>query len=196
MQNPIATILPGKTPAGTRFVGRPLDRIRSPQLFPEAVSAAEFVAAMRDAVTGVNIVTTDGAAGRFGVTVSAFSSVSAEPPMVLVCINRKSPVSDALATNGCFAVNVLSTSQQGLADTFAGHPDTGAPYDFGAARWNESATGAPVLSGAVAGFDCALDTTVRAGTHRIFIGRVVGVANTPAAEPLLYSNRRYGRVGR
>ena len=162
---------------------------------PEPVSAAEFVDAMRGAVTGVNIVTTDGAAGRFGVTVSAFSSVSAEPPMVLVCINRRSPVSDALATNGCFSVNVLSTSHQGLADSFAGNSDSGGPYDFGAAGWNESATGAPVLSDAVAGFDCSLATTVDAGTHRIFIGRVVKVSRS-AADPLLYSNRTYGRVGR
>ena len=157
--------------------------------------AADFVAAMRDTVAGVNIVTTDGAAGRFGVTVSAFSSVSAEPPMVLVCINRSSPASDALAANGCFAVNVLSTLQQSLADTFAGRPAKGAPYDFGAARWNASTTGAPVLAGAVAGFDCALVATIDAGTHRIFLGRVVCVAAS-ARDPLLYSNRMYGRVGR
>ena len=173
MQNAITTLLPDDEP----------------------VSAAEFVEAMRSAVTGVTIVSTDGAAGRYGVTVSAFSSVSAEPPMVLVCINRSSPVSAALAQNRVFAVNVLSTSQQSLADSFAGRPGKGAPYDFGAACWNASATGAPVLSGAVAGLDCALVTTVDAGTHRIFIGRVVDVA-TAAKDPLLYSNRMYGRVGR
>ena len=195
MQNPITTILPGSAPAGIPFVSKLLDQLRAVRRFPGAVSATEFVRAMRGAVTGVTIVTTDGAAGRFGVTVSAFSSVSAEPPMVLVCVNRSSPVSDALAVNACFAVNVLSTSQQSLADTFAGSPDSSAPYDFGAARWNASTTGAPVLAGAVAGFDCALATTVDAGTHRIFIGRVVDVA-TATKSPLLYSNRRYGRVGR
>jgi flavin reductase (DIM6/NTAB) family NADH-FMN oxidoreductase RutF len=154
-----------------------------------------FIEGMRGAVTGVNIVTTNGAAGRFGVTVSAFSSVSAEPPMVLVCINRRSPASDALATNECFAVNVLSTSQRNLADTFAGSPESGKPYDFDAARWSKSTTGAPVLSGTVAGFDCTLVKTVDVGTHRIFIGRVVDVASA-ARDPLLYSNRMYGRVGR
>ena len=195
MQNPVSTIPPGRTPAGTHFVSKLLDQPHTAGDHAESVSAAEFVEAMRGAVTGVTIVTTDGAAGRFGVTVSAFSSVSAEPPMVLVCVNRSSPVCDALAVNGCFGVNVLSTLQQSLADTFAGSPDSSTPYDFGAGRWNESATGAPILSGAVAGFDCALATTVDAGTHRIFIGRVVDVA-TGAADPLLYSNRRYGRVGR
>lgn len=159
------------------------------------MAAAEFIEAMRSAVTGVSIVTTDGAAGRYGVTVSAFSSVSAEPPMVLVCINRASPVSSALAHNQCFAVNVLSTAQQTLADTFAGRPGDCTPYDFAAARWNEPVTGAPVLAGAVAGFDCALVTTVDAGTHRIFIGRVLCAASS-ASDPLLYSNRMYGHVGR
>ena len=173
MQNPITVLLPDDEP----------------------VSAAEFVETMRSAATGVTIVTTDGSAGRYGVTVSAFSSVSAEPPLVLVCINRSSPVSAALSRNQCFAVNVLSTSQQSFADSFAGRPGTYAPYEFGAARWSQFTTGAPILSGAVAGLDCALIATVAAGTHRIFIGRVVDVA-TAATDPLLYSNRMYGRVGR
>ena len=195
MQNRISAFLPGNDAARTFLVGRPVHQLHPAERHPEPVPAAAFIEGMRGAVTGVNIVTTDGAAGRFGITVSAFSSVSAEPPMVLVCINRSSPVSEALAVNGRFAVNVLSTSQQSLADTFAGRPDSSAPYDFGTARWNASATGAPILSGAVAGFDCALATTVDAGTHRIFIGTVVGVA-TAARDPLLYSNRTYGRVGR
>ena len=195
MRNHISAFLPGNDPARTFFVGRPVHQLRPVERHPEPVPAAAFVESMRGAVTGVNIVATDGTAGRFGVTVSAFSSVSAEPPMVLVCINRKSPVSDALAVNGCFAVNVLSTSQQSLADTFAGRPNSSAPYDFGTARWKASTTGAPVLLGAVAGFDCALATTVDVGTHRIFIGTVMDVA-TAARDPLLYSNRMYGRVGR
>ena len=195
MQNRISAFPPGNDAVRTFFASRRVDQLRTAAHHPEPVSAAAFVEGMRGAVTGVNIVTTDGAAGRFGITVSAFSSVSAEPPMVLVCINRSSPASDALVANGCFAVNVLSTSQQSLADSFAGRPNGSAAYDFGAARWNASATGAPVLSGAVAGFDCALATTVDVGTHRIFIGRVVDVA-TSATDPLLYSNRTYGRVGR
>lgn len=195
MQNQVSAFLPGDDLVRTILVNEPMEQLHPGEGHPEPVAAAAFVEGMRGAVTGVNIVTTDGAAGRFGVTVSAFSSVSAEPPMVLVCINQRSPVSDALARNKCFAVNVLSTMQQNLADSFAGSPGRWTPYDFDLARWNASITGAPVLSGAVAGFDCALATTVDAGTHRIFIGRVVGVA-TAARDPLLYSDRMYGRVGR
>lgn len=195
MQNPVPAFLPGDVPVKTILAGTSIDQLQPGKRDFQPASAAEFVEAMRSAVTGVTIVTTDGAAGRYGVTVSAFSSVSAEPPMVLVCINRSSPVSDALAHNMYFAVNVLSTSQQNLADTFAGRPGSCTPYDFGAARWSESTTGAPILAGAVAGLDCALVTTVDAGTHRIFIGGVVCVA-TAAGDPLIYSNRMYGRVGR
>ena len=195
MQNPVPAFLPGDDPVKRIFAGKSMDAPHPGERVPEPVSAAEFVEAMRSAATGVTIVTTDGKTGRFGVTVSAFSSVSAAPPMVLVCINRSSPVSAALSRNKCFAVNVLSTLQQGLADTFAGRSGTGTPYDFNAAHWNSSITGAPVLSGAVAGLDCALAATADAGTHRIFIGRVVCVAEA-ARDPLLYSNRSYGRVGR
>jgi flavin reductase (DIM6/NTAB) family NADH-FMN oxidoreductase RutF len=195
MLNTVPAFLTGDDPVKTTFTGKSMDQPHPGKHDPEPLSAAEFIEAMRGAVTGVSIVTTNGAAGRFGVTVSAFSSVSADPPMMLACINRSSPVSAALAHNRCFAVNVLSTLQQSLADTFAGRPGRCAPYDFDAARWNASTTGAPVLSGAVAGLDCELIATVDAGTHRIFIGRVVCVAPS-TKDPLLYNNRMYGRVGR
>ncbi len=151
-----------------------------------------FVNAMRGAVTGVNVVTTDGAAGRFGVTVSAFSSVSADPPMVLICINRRSPAGAAVSENGRFCVNVLSTKQRAIADTFAGYPAEGAPYDFTAARWDEGYTGAPSLLDAIAAFDCVVETTIDAGSHTVFIGRVLGVKEGEG-RPLLYTERLYGR---
>ena len=75
MQNRNSTILPGNDAAGTFFPNRRVGRLFPVKSLPELVSAADFVDAMRGAVTGVNIATTDGAAGRFGVTVSAFSSV-------------------------------------------------------------------------------------------------------------------------
>ena len=89
-----------------------------------------FVAAMAGAATQVSVVTTDGAAGRFGVTVSAFSSVSAEPPLVLVCINRRSPAIAAITANNAFCVNLLGDDQSDIANCFAGRPGAIAPYDF------------------------------------------------------------------
>ena len=156
------------------------------------VAEADFVAAMAKAATGVSVVTTDGEAGRFGITVSAVSSVSAEPPMVLVCINRKSPAVAAIAANARFAVNMLAGHQSGIARTFAGRPDEGAPYDFSRHDWSEGTTGLPCLAEAAARFECLLDSAIDAGTHRIFIGRVVA-AGAGSVDPLVYAARDFRR---
>ena len=92
-----------------------------------AETTANFIAAMGMAATAVSVVTTDGPAGRFGLTVSAFSSVSADPPMVLACVNRKSPAVAAIDSNGLFAVNVLAADNRGVAETFAGRPQAASP---------------------------------------------------------------------
>lgn len=159
----------------------------------ESVASDSFVRAMRGAATGVNVVTTDGPAGRYGLTVSAFSSVSAQPPMVLVCVNRRSPACKAIRKNEAFCVNVLSTAQRPLADTFAGSAAGGRPYDFSSASWTRAQTGAPLLDGGVASFDCSVDSAIDAGTHTIFIGLVRAVDHG-SASPLLYSDRSYRRA--
>lgn len=155
-------------------------------------SAERFVAAMAGAATAVSVVTTDGDAGRFGVTVSAISSVSADPPMVLACIHRRSPVAAAIESNRVMAVNVLGEGQQHIADSFAGR-SPGASYDFDCARWCRSVTGSPLLTGAAAVFDCELDAVHEAGTHRILIGRVVE-ARSGKALPLVYARRDYRAI--
>lgn len=152
-----------------------------------------FVAAMGRAAAGVSVVTTDGPAGRFGVTVSAVSSVSAEPPMVLACINRRSPVVEAVARNGVFCVNLLARAQRPIADIFAGRPQAGAPYDFGCAEWLMGASGSPMLPETAASFDCALEMACDAGTHRVLIGRVLR-AEGGETDPLVYSARAYRRI--
>ncbi len=151
----------------------------------------DFRNAMSLAVTGVNIVTTDGPRGRFGLTVSAVSSVSAEPPMILVCVNRGNPANQAIRSNGVFAINVLGLKQQSVAETFSGSDEHGAAYQFDDEQWLWNVTGAPVLRDAIATFDCELASAVDAATHTIFIGQVS--ATTECADtPLLYTARRYG----
>lgn len=159
----------------------------------DAVDRGTFVNAMSAAVTGVNVVTTDGAAGRFGLTVSAMSSVSADPPMMLVCINRRSPACDALRMNRAFSVNVLSTRQRHLADSFAGRPACGKPYDFDDTVWTRGSAGLPCLAGATATFECALEAAYESGSHTVFIGRVMA-ASKGSDNPLLYTSRAYGRA--
>ena len=155
--------------------------------------SASFVAAMRRAASSVTIVTTDGEAGRFGLTVSAMSSVSAEPPMLLVCLNTRSPAAAAVLGNGVFAVNLLAESQGELACAFAGRPLVGAPFDFATAEWAPGETGAPLLRRAAARFDCRVAQSHLAGTHRIIVGHVLSASSDGEAAPLVYGNRLFGR---
>ena len=157
----------------------------------EEASLEDFVQAMAHAAFGVSIVTTDGPAGRFGLTVSAVSSVSAEPPLLLACINRKNPIVQALTQNGVFAVNLLSEDQWALARIFAGRPKTGAAYDFAAGQWREAQGRSPRLVNSAAEFDCNLESWHDAGTHRIFIGRALA-ASYSGLKPLVYSHRKFG----
>jgi flavin reductase len=149
-----------------------------------------FTNAMRRAVSGVSIVTTSGDFGRYGLTVSSMTSVSAEPPMLLVCVNRNSIAHDAIARNHRFAINVLSAQQQNLAASFAGSDLYGPAYDLSSSEWTDSACGLPQAVNAAAFFECELDTAVTAGTHSIFIGRVTKALGADET-PLAYADREY-----
>jgi flavin reductase (DIM6/NTAB) family NADH-FMN oxidoreductase RutF len=135
------------------------------------------------------VVTTDGPAGRFGVTVSAVASVSADPPMLLVCINQRSPALAAIQANGIFTVNLLAETQSHVADSFAGR----APqkFDFTCARWAQDHTVLPPrLEGAAAAFHCSIASLHEAGSHAVLIGHVLN-AFAGAAAPLAYVAQGY-----
>jgi flavin reductase (DIM6/NTAB) family NADH-FMN oxidoreductase RutF len=163
---------------------------------PEAVELRQrFLSAMSHAACTVSVVTTDGPAGRFGLTVSAMSSVSADgpTPTLLVCINHRSAAADALLANGVFCVNVLRDDQSGISDTFAGRSGTPAPDKFDCAPWTTLRTGAPRVVDPLVAFDCRVLRAERVGTHFVVVGAVeaVFVAGAGGA-PLIYANRSYG----
>jgi flavin reductase len=159
------------------------------------VAPSDYRQAMALAVNGVCVVTTDGRAGRFGITISSLASVSADPALVLVCVRRGIPVHRALTENGVFCVNLLGTIHRELAEAFAGRSSRGRAYQFAAGAWTTGTTPAPRLTGAVAAFDCALEQAHDAGTHTVFIGRVAAVI-CAGGSPLLYTGRAYGSVAR
>ena len=163
------------------------------QIIKPAESAENFISAMGLAATGVSVVTTDGEAGRFGLTVSAISSVSADPPLILACVNRKSPAVAALIANGVFAVNLLAAHTQAYAETFAGRPREGKPFDFANQPWETGRTGLPIVNDATAVFECVLEASYDAGSHQIFVGRVLA-AHKGVADPLIYCNRAFRRI--
>lgn len=161
--------------------------------FARPVPREQFIDAMGQAVTGVTIITTSGGTGRAGITVSAVSSVTADPPVLLACIHRDSPACEKVRRNGIFCVNVLKDSQCAVADVFAGRGDRDAfESKFDCAVWGSLVTGAPAMRDALSVFDCRLQTSQVVGSHRVFFGIVVGT-RTSKGVPLLYAGRAYGR---
>jgi len=158
----------------------------------ELISRTDYVNSMSRVANSVNVVTTDGPSGRAGVTVSAATSVTAEPPTLLVCIHEQSEATAAILGNGVFCMNVLEAGQQKFSELFAGlSPD--APADkFEMGHWTHLKTGAPVLEGGLAVFDCRVDAVLKEGTHQIFVGQVVAT-RTGKGLPLVHSHRAYAR---
>jgi flavin reductase (DIM6/NTAB) family NADH-FMN oxidoreductase RutF len=150
-----------------------------------------YVDAMARTAAAVTVVTTDGAAGRFGQTVSAATSVTADPPTLLVCLYRATAAADAVLANGCFAVNVLGPADRAVSDVFAGRGAVGQRYAFDDV-WRTARTGSPVRPDVPAAFDCLLRHTMTVGTHVVCVGRVVA-ATSCAVEGLTYRDRGYGR---
>jgi len=158
----------------------------------DTVDREVFLHAMSHTVSGVNVVTTDGPGGRLGLTVSAMTSLSADPPMLLVCIHRQSPLCPAIQANRSFGVNVLADCQRHVSGTFSGRPERGVAYAFAPHDWNRNRSGTPRLRGAAAHFDCDLEAMHDFGSHTIFVGLVRDAAGD-GGPPLLYSQRTYGR---
>ncbi len=142
---------------------------------------------MRRFATGVAVVTTTHLERIHGFTANAFASVTADPPTVLICVNRSARAHPLIAASQCFCVNILAVEQQALAEQFAsGEPQTrfdGVAYRFGP-------SGSPVLAGTLAYVDCRLGEELTSGTHTIFLGTVIE-AGERAGAPLGYYDRRY-----
>jgi len=169
--------------------------LRSIIMFRDAFDLAPretFIAAMRQVAASVTVVTTDGRAGRHGATVSAFSSVSADPPTVLICLFAQSRIAKAVTENGVFCVNVLSETDAEIADRFAGRHDQRVGDRFSGIDCYGAPGTAPQLDGAAA-FRCDLQQTIRAGSHLIVLGHVRDVI-AGTSRPLTYSDGRYHRV--
>jgi flavin reductase (DIM6/NTAB) family NADH-FMN oxidoreductase RutF len=179
------------TGAAARSLGRGTPADTAPT--PEAMRAAR-----RRWASGVTIVTTierDGDAVRYrGATVSAFTVVSLEPPLVLICLEREATITKRVTAADIFAVSILDRSQEFHADRFAGLaplPDprfTSVPHDLGP-------TGCPLLRGALAAFDCRVSAVHDGGDHVIVVGEVLAVVIGPDTDdPLLTYEGAYRRL--
>jgi flavin reductase (NADH)/flavin reductase len=158
-----------------------------------AIDRESFKAGMRHLAGHVCLITTAQPDGtRSGLTATAVCSVSASPPTLLCCVNRRSASYAAIRAAGIFAVNVLSFDDRELAGRFSG--GIGGPARFDLGLWGRLETGAPVLDSALVGFDCRLVQAVEAATHGIFFGEIQAArVSTARRRPLLYAHGVYGR---
>ena len=132
--------------------------------------------------TGVAIATVLDAQGQpHGLTVSSFTSVSLDPPLVLICLGQAVTVIDFFRAARHFGINVLTESQRDISDRFARKGED----RFNGTPWNPGATGVPLLPGALAAMECAVEQIVASGDHDIFIGRMLR-AEVADGEPLVY----------
>lgn len=156
---------------------------------PAAIAPDDFRAVAGHFASGVTVISTVGDDGVFGTTASAVSSLSLDPPMMLMCLNTSSSTHDAVAAAGVFGISILAADQGGLAYHFGRRgPDkfSGIPHAIGV-------HGVPLVDDALATMVCRVESTTRGGTHTVFLGRVL-TAETSAREPLAYYRGRLGRL--
>jgi flavin reductase (DIM6/NTAB) family NADH-FMN oxidoreductase RutF len=164
--------------------------VERPQGQPE-FGSAEFRGAVGAFATGVTVITTDGAAGAYGMTANAFSSVSLDPPLVLVCVVSGTVGAETIARNGVFAVNVLGTHQEPISRFFASRDRPTGRDAFRDIPHFSAVTGSPILERAAAYLDCWLGAQHEAGDHEIFIGEVVSIGVDPDVRPLVFHGGGY-----
>jgi flavin reductase (DIM6/NTAB) family NADH-FMN oxidoreductase RutF len=158
------------------------------------VTAAEFRQAIGHFATGVTVVTSIGVDGEpVGTTASAVTSLSLDPPLVLVCFERASLTLQAVRAHGAFVVNVLAAPQQHLSANFARR---GLAAAWDGVRHRPGPTGSPRLDGVLAALECTVENSLPGGDHEIIVGRVHGVETTDhEAAPLLYWRGAYTTLG-
>jgi flavin reductase (DIM6/NTAB) family NADH-FMN oxidoreductase RutF len=159
-----------------------------------AVDVDQFKQSMRYLAGAVSVITVGRGEDRTGFTATSVSSLSIEPPSVLVSLNRNSSSWPVLQRHGTFAVNVLAHDQHHIADRFAGRGGVKGAERYHGANWLELVTGTPALTDALTVLDCELDEAIDRHSHSILIGRVRAITVRGEAQPLLYWHGAYRHI--
>ncbi|MEL0023980.1 MAG: flavin reductase family protein [Alphaproteobacteria bacterium] len=157
-------------------------------------TSAAYIDAVASHFASVCVVTTEIDGEYFGLTATAVASVTADPPRLLVCVNKSAFSHDKIIQSGRFCVNVLSTAHEDIAKRFAGHTDQ-YKERFTTQNWIKLSTGAPALKNALASFDCILGELSPQATHSVLFGDVIAVSKDETKVPLLYGERQYWPLG-
>jgi flavin reductase (DIM6/NTAB) family NADH-FMN oxidoreductase RutF len=154
-------------------------------------SGVDFRQALGAFATGVTVITTRGEDHLFGMTANAFSSVSLDPPLILVCVISGTRGAEVIEQNQRFAVNILGSHQEPISRYFASKDRPRGLEAFDEIPHSTAVTGSPVIDGAAGYLDCRLHAAHDAGDHVIFIGEVLAIAHEPDVEPLVFHGGRY-----
>ena len=163
-----------------------------PRVDTKPVDAEQFKIGMRSLAGAVSIVTTVQAGHRYGMTATAVCSATAEPPTVLVCVNKLASTHGAIGRSRVFCVNVLRAEDWELSTAFSGAQS--GEGRFKSRDWTRLATGSPALLDALVSFDCRVAKHLAHGTHTIYLGQVEQVLIGKKGRPLLYSEGQYAKL--
>lgn len=163
--------------------------------FAQRISSASFRAAMRQLAGGVSVITVGAGADRSGMTVTSVSSLSVDPPSLVVCVNKQSSTWPLLLRYQVFGVNILRAGQRHIALRFSGQGGVAGAARFGDEPVLTAETGAPLLAHALAAFDCEAETLVDHHSHVIVIGLVKAVRVAEGQSPLVYWRGQYAELG-
>jgi flavin reductase (DIM6/NTAB) family NADH-FMN oxidoreductase RutF len=156
------------------------------------VGSEDFKKALQLWASGIAVVTSHSEKfGVRGMTVTAFSSVSAKPPQILVCVNQSADTGENIDQNQRFAVNILNVNQQDVSNNFSG--GSSQEERFANVAWHMGGTGVPILDDSIMSMECKVVEKVRAGTHWVIIGEVQE-ASCRSGEPLLYFRSSYRQL--
>ncbi|MCA1495631.1 MULTISPECIES: flavin reductase family protein [unclassified Bradyrhizobium] len=158
------------------------------------VSSADFRGAMRHLTGGVSIITAGRGKDISGMTVTSVTSLSVEPPTLLVSINRDASSFPLIRRHGAFGVNILNADQLDIAERFAGKGGLKGADRFVGSQWVTAVSGVPLLAGALSAFDCEVEEIVERHSHGIVIGRVRDIRSSTRNAALAYWHGQYVAV--
>ena len=159
-------------------------------IYSHMINTETFKQAMSQFAAGVTVITTLYQGKPIGITATSFTSLSAEPPLILVNIGKKLFTHQVVTESGIFAVNILNATQKELGMRFAGMMP-GITDRFEGVDVETAVTGSPILQNTLAWVDCRVWATYDGGDHTIFVGEVVGTKIGAEGAPLVYCNRQW-----
>ena len=162
----------------------------------QGVVADDFRGAMRHLAGGVSVITVGRGKDITGMTVTSVSSLSMDPPSLVVSINRASSSWPLLKRHGFFGVNILNADQLDVAERFTGKGGLKGAERFAGAAWTTGASGVPLLVGALAAIDCEAEDIIERHSHAVVIGRVLGLRLSSPTAALAYWQGQYVAVDR